>query len=144
MERLKSILHFRDHIGGILPPFFYQCLHVVRNRGVELQVLFRSRVDESQRLCMQGLARQQPEAVPDELAVFGIYGSLADFSSVIPLVIEKRMSYPSEMHPDLVGPACFQPALHYRYISETLQDLVVSHCMFPVIAVREHLETHPV
>ena len=93
---------------------------------------------------MQGLTRQKLEAVLYELAVLGVYGTLADFSTVIPFVIEKRMACPSEMHPYLMGPSGLQPALHYSYISETFQNPVVCHGVFAMVALREDLEAHPV
>ena len=93
---------------------------------------------------MESLAREQLEAVFDELPVFGIYGALSDLGSVIPFVIEERMAYPVEMHPYLMCPSGFEPAFHDSDISESFYDPVMSDGMLPVVPFREHLEPHPV
>ena len=99
---------------------------------------------ESEGLCMQGLSRQQPEAILDELAVFGVDCPFADFSPVISPVVEKRMAYPVEMYADLMSPACFEAAFHDSHIAESFKHFVMSHGMLPVVSVRKYLEAHPV
>ena len=57
---------------------------------------------ESQRLCMKGLARQELEAILNELAVLGIDCTLTDFSSIIAFIVKERMSDPIEVYTNLM------------------------------------------
>ena len=99
---------------------------------------------KTQSLGVKGLARQNLEAVFDELAVFCIDGTLSDFSSIITLVIEKGMTYPVEMHPDLVGSSSLKTTFDNGHISEPLQHLPMSHSPLAVVPFWKDLETHPV
>ena len=101
-------------------------------------------MDESECLCVQGLAGQQFEAVLDELAVFGIYGAFPYFRTVVSFIVEKRMPDIIEMHPYLMCPPGFEPSFDYCHVSESFKDLVVGHCMLAVFPVRKYLESHPV
>ena len=55
-----GLLFFRDFRdgAGIFAPFVNQGLHVVWDRGVELEMLSGARVDEAQGLGVEGLARE--------------------------------------------------------------------------------------
>ena len=76
-------LFLRNHVFGVFAPFVYEGLHVGRKGRVEADHLLGARVDETEGLGMEGLAGEELEAVLDELAVFRIYGSLADLRAVI-------------------------------------------------------------
>ena len=99
---------------------------------------------KSEGLGMKRLTRQELETVLYELAVFGIYGSFADFRTIVAFVIEEWMSYPVEMNADLVGTAGLETALYDSHISETFQDSVMRYRMLAMVSLRENLETHPV
>ena len=101
-------------------------------------------MNEAESLGVESLTRQKFEAVLNELTILCIYGTLADFSSIITFVIEKRMTYPVEMHPDLVSTSCFKTAFNYSNIAEAFQNPVMSHCMLSMITIREYLEAHAV
>ena len=101
-------------------------------------------MDESESLGMQSLTRKKLEAVFNELTVLCIDGSLSDFRSIVTLIIEERMTYPVEMHADLVRTSCLKTALHYGHISETLKNSVMRYSMLSVITFREDLESHTV
>ena len=68
---------------------------------------------------MKSLTRQELETVLYELAVFGIYGSFADFRTVVAFVIEERMSDPVEVHAYLVGSSCLETTFTYPNLSST-------------------------
>ena len=76
-------LFLRNHVFGVFAPFVYEGLHVGRKGRVEADHLLGARVDEAEGLGMEGLAGEELEAVLYELAVFRIYGSLADLRAVI-------------------------------------------------------------
>ena len=93
---------------------------------------------------MEGLTRQEFEAVLNELTVFRVDCSLSDLRTIVALIIEEWMTYPVEMHTDLVCSSCLKAALDHCDITETLQNPVVRHSVLAIISVREHLEPHSV
>ena len=101
-------------------------------------------MNEAEGLGMEGLARKELEAVLDELAVLRVDCALADFCSIITLIVEERMADPVEMHTDLVGTAGLKTTLYNCYITKALEDSIVCHSMLSMITLREDLETHTV
>ena len=80
---------------------------------------------EAQGLGVEGLPGAYLEAVADELPVFGVDGSLADFGSSVTLVVEERMADGSHMDAYLVGAARLQFAFHEGHEAEAFQHAVV-------------------
>jgi hypothetical protein len=93
---------------------------------------------------MKGLARQELEAILNELAVLGIDCTLTDFSSIIAFIVKERMSDPIEVYTNLMRTSCFKATFHYGNIAKTFKDTIMSHCMLAIVSVREYLEPHTV
>ncbi len=99
---------------------------------------------EPEGLGMQGLARQKPEAVGDELAVLGIDCPLAYLRAVIARVIEQGMPDIIEMDTYLMRASCLQAAFHNCNIAEALQHAEMSHGMLSMVTLWKNLEPHAV
>ena len=62
-------------------------------------------------------------------------------SRSVNLISKKRMSLTCHVYPDLMCTSCFQPALHISGIPETLQNLIMGHCIFAVFVINGHFLT---
>ena len=101
-------------------------------------------MNEAKSLGMKSLTRKESETVLYELTIFCVYGSFTDLRSIIAFIIEERMPYPVEMHSYLVRPSRLKPAFDDSNISESFKNAIMGHCMFPMISLRKHLESHSV
>ncbi len=138
------LFNLRNHILRILPPFVYQRLHVLRKAGIKPYELSCAGMHKPEGLGMQGLARQKPEAVGDELAVLGIDCPFAYLRAVIARVIEQGMPDIIEMDTYLMRTSRLQAAFHNGNITEALQHAEMSHGMLSMVAFRKDLEPHAV
>lgn len=76
---------------------------------------------------MEGVARQQSEALLHELLVLAVNGALQNFSATVFIVGKQRVPDVFHVYPDLVGAARFKLALHEADVVERLQGAVVGH-----------------
>ena len=77
-------------------------------------------MNESERLGMKGLTRDNLKTVFDELFVFAEDGSLQDLVAAVRRIIEQRVTYMFHVGPYLVCASGFKPAFNNRNIPEVL------------------------
>lgn len=84
---------------------------------------------------MQCLPWTNGEAIIDKLFILRIHRSLYDLIAAIKVVIEQRVAEIFHVHTYLVRTACFEHALHQRYIPESFEYLIMSSCVLSMIAL---------
>src|SRR5690348_12877662 len=93
-------------------------------------------MNKSQGLCVQCLPGHDFKAVFHELFVPAKDGSLDDPIPSVCLVAEQGVPCMLHMHPDLVGPSCFQPAFDEGHIMKPFQDRIMGHSLLAMVALR--------
>ena len=85
---------------------------------------------------MKGLARTDQEAIVYKLFVLAENGAFYNPVASIKIIVEEWMADIFHVDTDLVGPAGFQNTFYQGYIVKPLQNFVVCHRFFPMIAFR--------
>ena len=93
---------------------------------------------------MQCLSRNHREAILNKLFVFGKGCSSQNLVATIVVVVKQRMSDVFHVNPDLMRPACFEPAFHQIYIAQPLDNFIMRDGMFSMIFIRKHRKYLPV
>lgn len=143
MKPLQSIFLIR-HVPGVVTPLGNQGGHICRQGRIETDEFPCAGMHEAQRLGVESLARTKLETIADELLVLRVDSAFANLRTAIALIIEKRMSDIIHMDTNLMSTARLQTTLHYRHITETLQNLVMSDSMLALVTIRINLETETV
>ena len=78
---------------------------------------------------MEGLPGENLKAIINELFVFAVDCPFADAVSSITHIAKEGVPDMFHMDPYLVGPACFQPALHKSNVAKTFHNPVMGHGM---------------
>ncbi len=130
MKLLQLIFFIRPFSRS--SPLGNQGGHVCRQGRIETDEFPCAGMHEAQRLGVESLARTKLETIADELLVLRVDSALANLPTAIALIIEKRMADIIHMDTNLMSTARLQTTLHYRHITETLQNLVMSDACLPL------------
>ena len=93
-------------------------------------------------LACKGLTRKRLEHVAQEGVVFAPRRAFHSHIAPINRVAKQRVADVLHVHPDLVGPARLQLALHQRHGAQALEHPVMGDGVLALSAIHEHL-LHP-
>ena len=117
----------------IIAPFVQYLPEIGGQWAFEVELLARAGVNKAQGTGMQCLPRQELEAILDKLPVSGKNRPFDNTISPIGVIAKKRVPDVLHMHPDLMGPSCFETAFDEGDVSQALHHLEMGDCLLSML-----------